>query len=142
MDLALDEARAAVEAGEIPVGAVVLVGGPVVGRGRSRPLADRDPTAHAEIVALRAAAAALGTPRLDGATLVVTLEPCPMCAGALLWAKVARLVYACDDPKAGACGSVYDLTRDLRLPHRLEVVSGVRRDAAAALLKDFFRARR
>lgn len=141
MRLALIEARAAAAAGEVPVGAVVLAAGEVVGRGRNRVLADGDPTAHAEVVAIRDAATRLG-PRLDGATLVATMEPCPMCAGALLWTKVARLIYGCADPKAGACGSVLDVSRDPRLPHRLEVVGGVLRDEAAALLRTFFAERR
>lgn len=141
MRIALDEARAAAAEGEVPVGAVLLFGGAVAARGRNRTIAGRDPTAHAEIEALRAAAAVFGA-RLDGATLVVTLEPCPMCAGAVVWAKVARLVYGCRDPKAGACGSVLDVTGDPRLPHRVEVVGGVLADAAADLLRGFFRSRR
>lgn len=144
MRLALAEARRAAEEGEIPVGAVVL--GPdsaLLGSGRNARERVPDPTAHAEIVALRQAAAALGDRVLDGCTLVVTLEPCAMCAGAILAARVPRVVFGAWDEKAGAAGSVYDLLRDGRLPHPVpEVVGGVLAEVCAAPLEAFFRARR
>lgn len=143
MRLALDQARLALETGEVPVGAVVVAGdGTVVRRGHNGREALVDPTAHAEIVALRAAAAALGRWRLDGCTLVVTLEPCTMCAGALVQARVSRLVYAAVDEKAGAVGSLWDVVRDRRLNHRPEVVAGVLADEAAEVLRAFFRTHR
>jgi tRNA(adenine34) deaminase len=143
MRLALAEAAGAPEHGDVPVGAVVVdAAGQVIGRGRNRREADADPTAHAELAAMRAAAAALGRWRLDDCTLVVTLEPCPMCAGALLQARVGRLVFGAPDPKAGAAGSVLDLVGERRLPHRVEVVGGVLAAEAAELLREFFRARR
>jgi tRNA(adenine34) deaminase len=143
MRRALAEARVAAATGDVPVGAVVIgPEGDVLGRGRNAREAANDPTAHAEILALRAAAAALGSWRLDGCTLVVTLEPCAMCAGALVLARVARLVYGATDPKAGAVGSLWDLVRDRRLNHRPEVVSGVLADECAALLREFFDAHR
>jgi tRNA(adenine34) deaminase len=117
---------------------VVDATGTVVGRGRNRREADQDPTAHAEVDALRRAAAALGHWRLDGATVFVTLEPCPMCAGALVNARVARLVYGCPDPKAGAVDTLFTIGRDPRLNHRFTVTSGVLGEECAALLKDFF----
>ena len=142
MDLALGEARSAGEEGDVPVGAVVVAGGKVVAAAGNRREATGDPTAHAEVIALRAAAVALGTWRLSDATLYVTLEPCPMCAGALVAARVARLVFACADPKAGACGSLYNLCVDPRLNHELEVVAGVRREEASQLLSGWFAERR
>jgi tRNA(adenine34) deaminase len=143
MRLALTEARAALATGDIPIGAVVIgPDGTVIARSRNAREAAVDPTAHAEILALRAAAGALGSWRLDGCTLVVTLEPCAMCAGAVVLARVARLVYGATDPKAGAAGSVWDLVRDRRVNHRPEVVSGVLADECAALLREFFDARR
>ncbi|HUE60634.1 MAG TPA: tRNA adenosine(34) deaminase TadA, partial [Acidimicrobiales bacterium] len=142
MDLALGEARSAGEEGDVPVGAVVVAGGKVVAAAGNRREATGDPTAHAEVLALRAAAVALGTWRLSDATLYVTLEPCPMCAGALVAARVARLVFACADPKAGACGSLYNLCVDPRLNHELEVVAGVRREEASQLLSGWFAERR
>ena len=139
MDDALDEARAAPATGDVPVGAVVVgPDGVVVGRGRNAREAEGDPTAHAEVRALRAASAALGRWRLDDCTLVVTLEPCTMCAGATVLARVPRLVLGAWDPKAGACGSLWDVVRDRRLNHRVEVVGGVREDESAALLRTFF----
>jgi len=139
MDLALAEARAALAGDDVPVGAVVLgPDGTVVGRGRNTREVDGDPTGHAEIVAMRQAAAALGRWRLDGCTLVVTLEPCLMCAGAVLQARVPRLVLGAWDEKAGACGSQWDVVRDRRSPHRVEVVAGVRAAESATLLRDFF----
>ncbi len=143
MERALDEARACLATGDVPVGAVVLdEHGAVVATGRNEREATQDPTAHAEVLALRAAAAATGDWHLDRHTLVVTLEPCPMCAGAVLAARVPRVVFGAWDPKAGASGSVYDIARDRRLPHRTEVVAGVLEEQCAALLDDFFRERR
>ncbi|MHB1063448.1 MAG: nucleoside deaminase [Georgenia sp.] len=143
MGLALDLAREALTSDDVPVGAVVLgPDGAVLGRGRNRREADGDPTAHAEMLALRQAAQALGTWRLAGCTLVVTLEPCTMCAGALVLARVPRVVLGAWDPKAGATGSVRDVVRDARLNHRAEVVGGVREAECAALLRGFFDAHR
>jgi tRNA(adenine34) deaminase len=143
MRAALDEARAALVTGDVPIGAVVAdAEGRVIGRGRNVREAQADPTGHAEIVALRAAAAHRGAWRLDGCTLVVTLEPCTMCAGAAVLSRVDRVVFAAFDPKAGAVGSLWDVVRDRRLNHRAEVVSGVLADEAAALLDDFFVTRR
>jgi tRNA(adenine34) deaminase len=142
MGLALAEARLAARAGEVPVGAVVVLDGAVIGRGHNRPIAGRDPTAHAEIVALRAAAAAAGNYRLPGATVYATIEPCPMCCGALLQARVARLVYGADDPRAGAVRSLFRLLEDPRLNHAVAVVAGVRAAECGALLREFFAARR
>ena len=142
MALALDEARAAGKRGEVPVGAVVLVDGQVVARRGNEREASGDPTAHAEVLALRDAAAAVGERRLHEATLVVTLEPCPLCAGAVWAAQVGRVVYGAADLRAGAMGSLYNLAVDQRLNHTTEVVSGVRADEAAALLVAFFAARR
>jgi tRNA(adenine34) deaminase len=142
MARALELARAAGEAGEIPVGAVVLVDGPVVGASRNRREALHDPTAHAEVLALRQAAAARGSWRLDGATLVVTLEPCPMCAGALWAARVGRVVFGAANPDAGSCGTLYNLCADPRLNHEVEVRHGVLAEDSAALLQGFFADRR
>lgn len=142
MDLALAEARKAADEGDVPVGAVVLAGGKVVAAAGNRREADADPTAHAEIIALREAAVALGTWRLSAATLYVTLEPCPMCAGALVAARVGRLVFGCADPKAGACGSLYNLCADPRLNHEVEVVAGVREDETSRLISEWFATRR
>jgi tRNA(adenine34) deaminase len=143
MRLALVEAEAAARAGDVPVGAVVVdAEGSVIGSGRNRREVDHDPTAHAEIVALRQAATRLGTWRLDGATLFATLEPCPMCAGALVNARIARVVYGCDDPKAGALRSLFSLGEDPRLNHRFTVTPGVLRDDCARILSDFFAALR
>jgi tRNA(adenine34) deaminase len=142
MALALDEARQAGEAGEVPVGAVVLFDGQVVGQAGNRRERDGDPTAHAEVLALRMAAAARGSWRLDGATLVVTLEPCPMCAGALLAARVARVVYGAANTDNGSCGTLYNLCADPRLNHEVAVVHGVSADEAAGLLDTFFAGRR
>lgn len=139
MTAALDEARAASSTGDVPVGAVVVgPDGAVVGRGRNRREEAGDPTAHAEVIALREAAAALGRWRLDDCTLVVTLEPCLMCAGATVLARVPRLVLGAWDPKAGACGSQWDVVRDRRLNHRVEVVGGVREEECGAVLREFF----
>jgi tRNA(adenine34) deaminase len=139
MAAALDEARAALVTGDVPVGAVVVgPEGTLVGHGRNVREADGDPTGHAEVRALRAAAERLGRWRLDDCTLVVTLEPCLMCAGATVLARVPRLVLGAWDPKAGACGSQWDVVRDRRVNHRVEVVGGVREDECGALLRDFF----
>jgi len=139
MDLALEQARGATASGDVPVGAVVVdPSGTVVGVGRNRREADGDPTAHAEVLALRAAARTTGSWRLDGHTLAVTLEPCPMCAGAVVLSRVARVVLGAWDPKAGAAGSVWDIVRDRRVNHRVEVVGGVRERECSALLLDFF----
>ncbi|MCX6503115.1 MAG: tRNA adenosine(34) deaminase TadA [Microbacterium sp.] len=143
MARALELAADAAAAGEVPVGAVVLApDGTVIGEGRNRREETTDPTAHAEVLAMREAAASLGSWNLDGCTLVVTLEPCLMCAGAMLQARVGRLVFGAWDDKAGATGSMYDVVRDRRLPYRAEVVGGVAEDAASALLRAFFDARR
>jgi len=142
MAIALVEARRSGEAGDIPVGAVVVIDGTVVARAGNRRERDGDPTAHAEVLALRAAAAAQGTWRLDRATLVVTLEPCPMCAGALVGARVARVVFGAANTDNGACGSLYNLCVDPRLNHELVVTPGVRAAEAAALLEAFFATRR
>lgn len=139
MGWALEQARAALPTGDVPVGAVVLApDGSPVGTGRNRREADGDPTAHAEVLALRAAAAQTGQWRLSGHTLVVTLEPCTMCAGAAVLARVDRIVFGAYDPKAGAVGSLWDVVRDRRLNHRPEVVAGVLADQAGALLAEFF----
>lgn len=144
MDLALAEARVAAEVGEIPVGAVLLgPTGEVLGTGRNAREAVPDPTAHAEVIAIRDAALATGDRMLSGCTLVVTLEPCVMCAGVILAARVPRVVFGAWDAKAGAVGSIYDLLRDGRLPHSVpEVVAGVRAGECAALLEEFFAERR
>ncbi len=138
MGLALEEAALAPAHGDVPIGAVVLAAGEVVARRHNQREATGDPTAHAELLALRAAAEALGTWRLRGAALIVTVEPCPMCAGAGWAAQVDRLVYGAADPKAGASGSLYNISVDARLNHRSRVNSGVRADEAAALLDAFF----
>ena len=139
MGEALAVATGALASGDVPVGAVVVSpSGEVIGRGCNLREAQGDPTAHAEVVAMREAAAKLGTWRLEECTLVVTLEPCAMCAGALMLARVARLVLGAWDPKAGACGSVWDLVRDRRATHRVEVVGGVREAECSQLLLDFF----
>jgi tRNA(adenine34) deaminase len=139
---AIDEALAAERDGEVPVGAVVVFEGAIVGRGNNRVLRDSDPTAHAEIVAMRAAGQALGNYRLENCTLYVTLEPCAMCAGAILHARIKRLVYAAADPKAGACGSVLSVMNHPQLNHKVEVEGGLLAEECGALLTNFFRARR
>ena len=138
MGIALEEATAALVHHDVPVGAVVIVDGQVVARRHNEREKTGDPTAHAEVLALRDAAAALGSWRLETATLVVTLEPCPMCAGAALNSRVARIVFGAADPKAGAAGTLYCLASDPRLNHESEVVRDVRADECAALLTDFF----
>ena len=142
LTLALDEARAAAEAGEVPVGAIVVENSVVVGRGQNRVLRDLDPTAHAEIVALRQAALAVGNYRLAGCELFVTLEPCAMCAGAMIHARLARLIYAAADPKAGAAGSVLEVLNHPRLNHQMQVTSGELAEESGELLRSFFRQRR
>jgi len=143
MQLALDEARLAAGHGDVPIGAVILDGtGAVISRRHNERELTQDPTAHAEILALRDAAVAIGSWRLDGITVVVTLEPCPMCAGALVNARVARVVFGAPDPKAGATGSLYNLCADPRLNHEVAVRHGVRAAEAAALLTSFFADRR
>jgi tRNA(adenine34) deaminase len=142
MGAALDEARRSAEHGEVPIGAVVVRGGEIVGRGGNRTETLQDPTAHAEILALREASGRLGSWRLTGATLYVTLEPCAMCAGACVLGRIDRLVFGADDPKAGMCGSLENLVQDARLNHHVEVVRGVRAEECGALLQEFFRARR
>jgi tRNA(Arg) A34 adenosine deaminase TadA len=142
MSRAIVEARRAAQAGEVPVGAVIARAGGVVGVGHNRSIASHDPTAHAEVEAIRAAAVALGAYRLEDASLYVTLEPCVMCVGAIINARIARVYYGARDRKAGALGSVYDIGRDGRLNHRVEVYGGLMESACAKLLRDFFRARR
>ncbi|MCK9460498.1 MAG: tRNA adenosine(34) deaminase TadA [Proteobacteria bacterium] len=138
MGLALDLAREAAASREVPVGAVVVKDGRVIGRGANRREADQDPVAHAEILAIAEAANAVGHWRLEGTTLYATLEPCPMCAGAILNARIPLLVYGCDDPKAGAVRSLFTLLDDPRLNHRCEIVAGVRAAECAAILTEFF----
>ena len=142
MEEALRAAQRALEAGEVPVGAVVVHGGEIVGRGWNRNLTDCDPTAHAEIIALRQAGANLGNHRLGACELFVTIEPCPMCAGALVHSRVKRLVYGADDPKAGAIHSVMQVLNHPKLNHRTEVRAGVLAGRSAELLQSFFRGRR
>ena len=140
---ALKEAEKAARAGEVPVGAVVVgPSGEIIARGYNQPITLCDPTAHAEILALREAARVLGNYRLLGCEMFVTLEPCPMCAGALVYARVKRLVFGAYDPKSGACGSVYNIVQDERFNHQLEVSGGLLAEEARALLQNFFRARR
>ena len=142
MRAALEEARLAEPAGEVPVGAIIVLDGEIIGRGSNRSIADHDPTAHAEIVAIRQAAMHLKNYRLTGATLYVTVEPCSMCAGAAVLARVARLIYGCHDIKAGAVRSLYQIADDARLNHRIEILSGVLEEECAALLRSFFQAKR
>lgn len=142
MGLAIEEAKLATDHGDVPVGAVVVVDGRVIARRHNEREAANDPTAHAELLAVRDAAEATGSWRLTGATVVVTLEPCPMCAGALQQARVARVVYGAADMKAGACGSLYSLGSDPRLNHEFATTHGVRADECARLLTDFFATRR
>jgi tRNA(adenine34) deaminase len=142
MEEALRSAQRALEAGEVPVGAVVVCGERIVGRGWNRNLTDHDPTAHAEIVALREAGATLGNHRLAGCDLFATIEPCPMCAGALVHARIKRLVYGADDPKAGAVHSVMQVLNHPQLNHKIEVRSGILAGRSAELLQTFFKSRR
>ena len=142
MAIALDEARRAAEAGEVPIGAVVVCEGAVISRAGNARESAADPTAHAEIMAIREAAERLGRWRLSDCTLYVTLEPCPMCAGAIVNARIERVVYGATDPKAGAVGTLYDLSADPRLNHRFAVTSGVLEEQSSGLLREFFRALR
>src|SRR5579863_4794657 len=142
MQAAIGEAQKAAEAGEVPIGAVVVANDRFVGLGQNRVLRDNDPTAHAEMVALRAAAAALGNYRRNGCTLYVTLEPCAMCAGAMIHARIDRLVFAAPDPKAGACGSVQSVLNHPQLNHEMQVERGIGAEESAELLRGFFRERR
>jgi tRNA(adenine34) deaminase len=142
MQAALAEARQAAEAGEVPIGAVVCFLDWIVGRGQNRVMRDKDPSAHAEIVAMREAAKSMGNYRLNGCTIYVTLEPCAMCAGAMIHARVDRLVFAAADPKAGAAGSVLSVINHPQLNHEMEVEQGVLADEAGDLLRNFFKARR
>jgi tRNA(adenine34) deaminase len=139
MALALEQAREAAAAGEVPVGAVLVRDGQVLAAGRNAPVGDNDPTAHAEIMALRSAARAIGNYRLDGCTLYVTLEPCAMCAGAMMHARLSRVVWGAPDPKTGAAGSVVDLFAQRQLNHRTQVDGGVLADECGAMLADFFK---
>jgi len=142
LQAALAEARLAAEDGEVPIGAVVVHEGAIVARGQNRVLRDVDPTAHAEMGALRAAAKAIGNYRLAGCTLYVTLEPCAMCAGAMIHARIDRLVFAADDPKAGACGSVLEVLNHPQLNHQMQVEQGIGAEESAELLRGFFKERR
>jgi len=142
MEAALNEARLAAEGGEVPIGGVVVREGEIIARGQNRVLRDMDPTAHAEIVALRGGATAVGNYRLNGCTLYVTLEPCAMCAGAMIHARLDRLVFAASDSKAGAAGSVLGVVNHPQLNHQMVVESGILADEAAELLRSFFRERR
>ncbi|MFL6238856.1 MAG: tRNA adenosine(34) deaminase TadA [Actinomycetes bacterium] len=143
MQVAIDEARSALAGGDPPVGAVVVdENGTIIGRGHNQRESAGDPTAHAEVLAIRAASTRRGQWRLAGCTIVVTLEPCTMCAGAIVLARLDRVVYGAADPKAGAVGSLWDVVRDRRLNHRPEVISGVLADECAGVLRDFFEQRR
>jgi len=142
MRLAIEQARIAEENGDVPIGAVIVYQNQIIGRAYNQREQLKDPTAHAEIIALTQAAAFLESWRLTGCTMYVTLEPCPMCAGALVLSRMDRLVYGCDDPKTGACKSLYNIVQDERLNHRLEVTSGVLADECSQLLQEFFEKRR
>ncbi len=142
MRMALREAQAAADHGEVPVGAVIVRAGKVIGKAHNMRETLHDPTAHAEMIAVTQAAEALCAWRLEGSTIYVTLEPCCMCSGAMVLARIERLVYGTADPKAGACGTLYNIVRDERLNHRLEVTAGVLADESRALLQEFFRTRR
>lgn len=142
MDLALEEARKADAAGEVPVGAIVVSDSVVVGRGFNQPISAKDPTAHAEILAMREAAQSIGNYRLSGVTLYCTVEPCMMCAGAMIHARIARLAFGTPDPKAGAAYSLYNVLTDPRLNHRVDVIFGVRESECSTLLRGFFERKR
>jgi len=142
MKVAIEQAQVAAENGDVPIGAVIVHNGQIIGKAYNQREQLQDPTAHAEIIALTQAAAALESWRLEGCTMFVTLEPCPMCAGALVLARIDRLVYGCDDPKTGAVKSLYNIVTDGRLNHRIEVASGVMADECSKLLQDFFQKRR
>jgi tRNA(adenine34) deaminase len=142
MALALIEAKKAESAGEVPVGAVIVCADAVIGRGFNQPISQNDPTAHAEIIALRAAGCIRQNYRLSNATMYCTVEPCMMCAGAMIHARLTRLVFGTPDPKAGSAGSIYNVLTDPRLNHRVDVVSGILEDECAAILRSFFQNRR
>jgi tRNA(adenine34) deaminase len=142
MDLALLEAQKAELAGEVPVGAVIVSGNAVIGRGFNQPISQNDPTSHAEIIAIREAARTERNYRLSNATMYCTVEPCMMCAGAMIHARLVRLVFGAPDPKAGSAGSIYNVLTDPRLNHRVQVVSGIREDECAGILRQFFEKRR
>jgi tRNA(adenine34) deaminase len=142
MEMALAEARNADRAGEVPIGSIIVIDGSVVARAFNQPISTSDPTAHAEMIALREAARGGGNYRLSSATMYCTLEPCMMCAGAMIHARIARLVFGALDPKAGSAGSIYNVLTDPRLNHRVEVLPGVRQAECSALLRDFFSRRR
>lgn len=142
MKVALQEAERAFDQNEVPVGAVIVRKGQIVGRGRNMVEQLNDPTAHAEMIAITAACETLGVKYLDHCTMYVTIEPCPMCAGALVWSKLQRLVFGAYEEKAGSAGSMYNITQDRRLNHVVDVVSGVEMERAAGLMQDFFRQRR
>ncbi|MEI8217995.1 MAG: tRNA adenosine(34) deaminase TadA [Elusimicrobiota bacterium] len=142
MARALTEARKALRKGEVPIGAVVVSAGKIIGRGHNLSITANDPTAHAEVVALRAAARTSGYYRLTGCKLFVTIEPCPMCAGALVWARVAEIVFGAKDPKAGACGSVMNIARHRKLNHRIKITAGVMEDDCRQLIQEFFKHKR
>ena len=142
MQMAIEQARIAEENGDVPIGAVIVGENGIIGKAYNQREQLQDPTAHAEIIALTQAAAAMENWHLNGCTIYVTLEPCPMCAGALVLARMDRLVYGCDDPKSGACGSLYNIVHDERLNHRLEVTSGVLADECSQQLQEFFAKRR
>jgi tRNA(adenine34) deaminase len=142
MNLALAEAKKAESAGEVPAGAIIVSGGAVIGRGFNQPISRSDPTAHAEILALRAAAEHQRNYRLPDATMYCTVEPCMMCAGAIIYARISRLVFGASDPKTGSAGSIYNILTDPRLNHRVEVISGVEEDLCGDLLRNFFASRR
>jgi len=142
MQMALEQARIAEDNGDVPIGAVIVCGNQIIGKAYNQREQLNDPTAHAEIIALTQAAAAMENWHLNGCTIYVTLEPCPMCAGALVLSRMDRLVYGCNDPKSGACGSLYNIVDDERLNHRLEVTSGVLADECSQQLQEFFAKRR
>jgi len=142
MRLSIEQAKIAEENGDVPIGAVIVYKDQIIGKAYNQREQLKDPTAHAEIIALTQAAAYIKSWRLNGCTMYVTLEPCAMCAGALVLARMDRLVFGCDDPKTGACGSLYDIVRDERLNHRLEVTSGVLADECSRILQEFFERRR
>ena len=142
MKLAIDQAFIAADNGDVPVGAVIVFEGRVIAKAHNQRQLLNDPTAHAEIIALTQAAEAVGNWRLNGCTIYVTLEPCPMCAGALVLARIDRLVFGCDDPKAGACGSLYNIVQDERLNHNMDITSGVLNTECGQVLSDFFKVRR
>lgn len=142
MKAAIDQANIALENGDVPIGAVIVHQDKIIAKGYNQRHKLNDPTAHAEIIAITAAAEYIGNWRLHGCTIYVTLEPCPMCAGALVLARIERLVFGCDDPKAGACGSLYNIVQDKRLNHRVEITKGILAEDCSKILQDFFRVKR